>query len=241
MLTKTKSSGRGAALFLAAALLGLPALAHAAKAAPLDLEDCDVLLGAKDAARFHALSQSVEAGAARGEFEALWQRAAIANNRFACIEEARTGDSGWSVVVEQKSKSGEPQATEQVDRPVIRGIEKDAEALAALKQAQAAAQALAERDLGLRLMAAEFVSRYPQALQSGRAQAYLDAAGVYEVDCLNPGRVPKRDSRTACIGTRGTKAILTRYVDAAQREQLDRQAHDWAQQFLAGLGKPAKP
>lgn len=208
-----------ASLALAAVLL------PGAYAADLDLSDCDILSGKKSAAAFKNWSADNHRRAEAGDQDAIRHRAAAAMNRLACLEEAETGDEGWSSIA--TSGDGEAEISEPAG---IANIAGKPAALKALKDAVRYTHQAGAFDPGYRNASAETVAQYAAALPELIEQAYGDAAGTYAFDCVLKRTHGKRDGKTACIMARNVRARLTPKVPAARRTALDTAGRAWAEQ-----------
>jgi len=197
-------------------------------AADLELDDCDVLIDKKSNAAYKGWMKENQKEAEAGNRDAIRLRAAEANNRLACHEEALTGHSGWGVTMTSADGSSETQLP-----PTITDIRKQAPAWRALNQAVKYGHQAGAFDVGYKGAAAQLVVRYAAELPEQLEAAYEDAAAVYEYDCVLKRQFGRRDRNAGCASARTTRARLLPLVAAERRQVLDVSARQWAEQLPA--------
>lgn len=224
-------------LTLAAGLCAaLPAGAAEPVPASLDLSDCRILAGKLHADAWRSTLAAITQRAKGGSFEDQRKLAAIATNRFACFQESISESAGWAVITESKEKGGAPgvvtTSTQMLDAATLR---RHPEGLQALREAERTAQAIADRDLAFRNLAARYVADYPEAFQpADHADAYRNAVGVKAVACREAGAKGKGAAKQFCSGARAAVASLHGALPADKREQLEASGLAWAESHLAG-------
>jgi hypothetical protein len=208
-------------LFLLVAAAGLTA---GVQAAALDLSECSILSGKKSATAYKKWVDANQRRADAGDQDAIRERAGVANNRLACLEEELTGDAGYSVTFSQ----GEGSTTETTGPAGIAQIEKNATAFKALKEAVKYTHEAGRFDPGYKSMSAQTVARYANVLPEHLEVAYADAAGAYAFDCVLKRSVGHRQAEDACPMIRPARAQLMRKVAPARRAALDAEGQAWA-------------
>lgn len=216
-------------LFFACLTLACAAYGAQTFAADLQLDDCDVLLGHKQAADYKAWKAGALQAAAQNDLDALRELAAESNNRLVCQEEVLTGDSGWAIT--EETSDGVAQTTRAAGIPNIR---KQPAAYAALKDAVRYNHEVGRVDPGYRALSASLVARYAQALPEALDDAYGDAMGAYEFDCVLKRKFGRRLQDAACADDRQTLAQLRTKVSADKRAALDEAARTWARELKTG-------
>ena len=195
-------------------------------AASLELDDCDVLIGHKQAADYKAWKAGALKAAAQNDLDALRELAAESNNRLVCQQEALTGDSGWAIT--EETSDGVSQTTQTAGIPNIR---KQPAAFAALKDAVRYNHEVGRVDPGYRALSASLVARYASDLPEAVDDAYADAMGAYEFDCVLKRKFGRRLQDAACADDRQTLAQLRTKVSAEKRAVLDEAARTWAREL----------
>lgn len=225
-------------LALGAALCAtLPACAAEKTPATLDLSDCRILAGKLYADAYRSTLAAITQRAKGGSFEDQRKLAAIATNRFACFQESISDSAGWTIISDGKEKGGAPgvvtTSTLTVDVPTLK---RHPEGLQALLEAERTAQAIADRDLAFRSIAARYVADYKDAfLPADHADAYRNAVGVKAVACRDAGGARgKGAASTFCSGARAAVASLHGLLPADKRGQLEASGLAWAEAHLAG-------
>lgn len=201
-------------------------------AANLDLNDCKVLMGQKSVKAYQGWLNQQRKEAAQGHLEALRMLAAEANNRFVCHEEAVLGDQGWGITIESQG------VTESKEPSGIAQIQGKPQAFEALKEAVSRAHQAGQYDPGYRAISASLVAKYKQALPDQIESAYEDIAGNYEFDCVLKRQYGKRNSKSACVMARSTKAQLFQSIGDARRAQLDTAGRRWAETLSTDTATP---
>jgi hypothetical protein len=210
------------------ALLLSSVLISGAQAATFDLSDCAVLSGKQSASAYKKWKTDNQRRADAGEQDAVRHRAAVAMNWLACLQEAESGDEGWTIV-EQGGDADKGGVSKTTGPAGIPEIAKKPASLKALKEALRYSHQAGAFDPGYRGMSAQLAARYATALPESVEDAYADAAGAYEFDCVLKRPYDKRDSKFACAMIRPAKAQLSLKVAPARRAQLDATAKAWAQ------------
>lgn len=208
--------------------LFLACSSHAATKAepPLSLDDCQVLMGQKQVSAYKKWRADALAMANQGHRGAIRALAGVANNLMACHEEALVPDQGWTVTTSTGDGSSETNSP-----PGIPDIAKRPAVLADLKDLVARAHAAGAFDPAYKRISAEWVAKYAVALGDAKPQAYEDAAGAYQLDCVLKHAIGKRDVQYSCQADRRVLAQLLPGVPAAFRAQADQRAAQWAQRF----------
>lgn len=202
----------------------------------LDLSDCRILSGKRYADAFGSTLASVTKRAKAGNLADQRILAAIATNRFACFQETVSDSAGWSIISDDKKKDGSPgvvsTSTQLVD---IDTLKRNPEGLRALREAERAAQSIANRDLAYRKIAARYVADYKMLFQpSDYADAYRNAVGVKAVACRNLDSTEKGTKYLLCLDAKGVIADLHTLLPAEKRKQLEVAGFAWAETFTAG-------
>jgi hypothetical protein len=213
---------------LASAMLLSAVVMSGAQAATFDLSDCDVLSGKQSASAYKKWKTDNQRRAESGEQDAIRHRAAAAMNWLACLQEAESGDEGWTIV-EQGGDAGKGGVSTTTGPAGIADIAKKPAPLKALKEALRYSHQAGAFDPGYRSMSAQLAARYAAALPESVDDGYADAAGAYEFDCVLKRPYDKRDSKFACAMVRPAKAQLGLRVAPARRAELDATAKAWAQ------------
>lgn len=202
----------------------------------LDLSDCRILAGKLHADAFRATLDGITKRAKAGSLADQRMLAAVATNRYACFMETVSDSAGWTIVSDGKNKNGSPGVVSTSSQLVdIETLKRNAEGLKALREAERTAQAVADRDLGYRTIAARYVADYKEVFQpSDYADAYRNAVGVRAVACLTGASRAKRAHDMFCIDAKGVIADLHSLLSADKRAQLETDGLSWAEKFTAG-------
>ncbi|MEK8032549.1 hypothetical protein AACH06_17135 [Ideonella sp. DXS29W] len=210
----------------------ITASTHAAtpSEASLDLDDCEVLIGQRQASAYKKWRAEMQALSQKGDRQAIVALAGVANNVMACHEEALVPEQGWSMSLST------PGGTTETQSPTgIPDIGKRPGVLADLKQLVDRTHSAGAFDPAYRRISAEWVTKYSSVLQDRLAQAYEDAAGAYQSDCVLKRAIGKRDLQFSCAADRRVLAQLVPLVPADVRAQADKRAAEWAKALNPAL------
>lgn len=201
----------------------------------LDLSDCRILAGKLHADAYRATLGSITKGARAGSLADQRMLAAVATNRYACFMETVSDSAGWTIVSDSK-KNGSPGVVSTSAQLVdLETLKRNPEGLKALREAERAAQVVADRDLAYRTIAARYVADYKEVFQpSDYADAYRNAVGVRAIACLKGASRAKRAHDMFCIDAKGVIADLHSLLSADKRAQLETDGLSWAEKFTAG-------
>lgn len=203
----------------------------------LDLSDCRIISGKRYADAYRSTLANVTKRAKAGNLADQRILAAIATNRFACFQETVADSAGWTIISDDKKKDGSPgvvsTSTQLID---IETLKRNQEGLRALREAEGAAQSIANRDLAYRKIAARYVADYKVLFQpSDYADAYRNAVGVKAVACRNLDATEKGTNYLLCLDAKGIIADLHSLLPAEKRKQLEMAGLAWAEAFMAGV------
>lgn len=227
------------AALAAGVCLALPVLAAEPVPDTLDLSDCRILAGKLYADAYRSTLAAVTKRAGAGSLKDQKLLAGIATNRFACFLETVSDSAGWSVVVEDKKNPGVVStSTSLVDSATL---QRNPAGLKALREAVQSAQAIADKDLGYRKIAARYVADYHPLFQPAEhADAYRNAVGVRAVACRNQGAKSRPANALFCGDAKGAIASLHPLLPAETRAEQEAAGLAWADGFLAG-NAPSRP
>lgn len=233
---------RFTAALAAGVCLALPALAAEPVPDTLDLSDCRILAGKLYADAYRSTLAAVTKRARAGSLKDQKLLAGIATNRFACFLETVSDSAGWSIVVEDKTKDGAPGVTStSANLADIETLQRNPAGLKALREAVQSAQAVADKDLGYRKIAARYVADYHALFQpADHADAYRNAVGVRAVACRNQGAKARPANALFCGDAKGAIASLHPLLPAERRAEQEAAGLAWAEDFLAGSA-PSRP
>lgn len=225
----TKAAFSARSWVLVALLAGLAGQAGAQVNALSEqlLDDCDVMTGKKQSAVFEKalaeLRKDAKEGAERGKLYAQ-----IATNRFACFEEALSGNGGWSVTIESDKSKG----VSETRSPLAVTLKQNPKALDALKESISAQRLIADGAPDYGLIAARQMLKYLPVYQDDLIGIYTlagRAGGVY-CNYARPKGI-RQDWRMLCNDARQIQNELLQKMDKVTRDSLDEQNHRWASGF----------
>lgn len=202
----------------------------------LDMSDCRILAGKLHADAFRVTLDGITRRAKASSLADQRMLAAVATNRFACFMETVSPSAGWTIVSDSEKKNGSPGVVSTSTQLVgIETLKRNPEGLRALREAERTAQAIADRDLAYRTIAARYVANYKEVFQSSDyADAYRNAVGVRAIACLKGESSAKRAHDMFCIDAKGVIADLHSLLPADKRAQLETDGLTWAEKFTAG-------
>ncbi len=192
-----------------------------------DFIDCRVLTGEKKQAPYKTFVDELTQAAAKGDVESGFNLASLMNNRFVCLEKAHLGKTRWTMTRETPGT----QEVETVYRqPTLKNLTQYPEAYAALQDAIAAYQRIAESSLPARLILGTYYADYNDVLGK-KEDGYFYLASAYEAECGAAQANTKKNER--CTPLKEKKMLYQPLLSGTEREALDQKAKDWAKQYMA--------
>lgn len=191
------------------------------------LDDCTVLTGKKYSKEFKFYFGAIQGKAKAGSVSDKYLVAAIANNKFVCFEEKLNPETQWTVQTETKGSS-----VVETQSPVAFAVSKNAEALAALRDAVAAMKAAAEYSPDYGVIASQLMVRFKDVFTAELPEAYTYASQAKAIYCRyeKPASI-KQNWGFLCTNAKSLVKQLTPVLSAELRENLDDNAGLWAEMF----------
>lgn len=193
-----------------------------------DLSDCDVLLGRKKMNVLSTFLDALKNRAIGGEVKFMKDYADILNNRFTCIESEITGNSTW--LQYDQDKNGK--ITGESSRKIITSIRTNIVALNALKEAIAAYTAIADKDLGARIVLGDYYLRYREAL-GDIDEGYKLLSGANIVSCKK-GNIDEAD-KFGCNLIEYKLHSYQKIIGMEKCGKLDELAEVWSNKYLEDI------
>lgn len=206
------------ALALLSALYTMQAVAASATINGDDLQDCPVLLGQRKQAAYQSYMTQLKQ---QGDADSGLMFAEILHNRFTCMEQAVTGETGWSI-----SQSTADGSVSTQNSPTLAHMKQYPEVLRALNQAVQALSQVAEEKVDARIFLGQYYAKYHEEL--GHADTgYFYLASAVATKCAS------RANKMQCQYLKQEKINYLGLLDQAARQRLDQQASVWARTYLA--------